>query len=152
MPAGAELFDKLQLRSALAETFSSIGIEGQSTWRQAAKVRVLLAWTGQGTVSLGSKEFWSDADVRWLAGVNESSGHTYVNKELFEELIQWLQLPVRLKDAEAAHLAITEAFAAARTAGYDIDKLQENLAGDKKVEASAVIADTEPEPADALRI
>ena len=43
--------------------------------------------------------FWNDDDVRWLAGVNEANGVTYVNKERFEELTDLLQLPALLDAA-----------------------------------------------------
>jgi hypothetical protein len=90
------VFDNLQLRTALAETFSSFGMEDESTWRAAAQIRVLLLQAD----AIDLRAFWSDGDVRWLAGINESSGVTYVNKEGFEELIDFLQLPALLEIAE----------------------------------------------------
>jgi hypothetical protein len=112
----------------LAEIFSSLGMEGEAMWRAAAKVRVLLlqadAPDGQG--------FWYDGDVRWLAGVNESDGVTYVNKELFEELIDLFQLPALLEIAEQdagaleavleVEAAVEQAREAVLNAGYDLDK------------------------------
>lgn len=122
------VFDSLQLRAALAEIFSSLGVEGEAMWRAAAKVRVLLlqadAVDGQG--------FWDNGDVRWLAGVNEADGVTYVNKELFEELIDLLQLPALLEIAERdagaleavleVEAAVEQAREAVVNAGYDLDK------------------------------
>ncbi|WP_433982996.1 alpha-amylase family glycosyl hydrolase [Tunturiibacter empetritectus] len=96
----ADLFDKLQLRSALSETFTAIGMEGENTWRAAARVRILLSQTDTSPAATRTEKLWSDPDVRWLAGVNESSGNTYFNKEGFEELLGWLQLPALLKAAE----------------------------------------------------
>ncbi len=93
------LFDKLQLRSALAEIFSSLGLEGERAWRAAAQIRVLLLQADTPSASIDSAEFWADPDVRWLAGVNQASGKTYVNKEQFEELLCWLQLPALLEIA-----------------------------------------------------
>jgi hypothetical protein len=55
-------------------------------------VRLLLAESVD-LESVRSKEFWAQGDVRWLAGVNDSGGVTYVNKESFEELLCWLQIP-----------------------------------------------------------
>ncbi len=89
-------FDALRLRIALAEVFSSFGMEGENAWRAAAKLRVLLLQAD----GLGPHAFWSDGDVRWLSGVNEAGGVTYVKKELFEELVEWLRLPALLEIAE----------------------------------------------------
>ena len=95
------LFDKLQLRSALAEIFSSMGMEDEKTWRAAARVRVLLLQADSPSASIDSEEFWADPDARWLAGVNQASGKTYVNKEQFEELLSWLQLPALLEISQS---------------------------------------------------
>ena len=124
------VFDRLILRAALAETFSSLGLEGDQPWRSAARVRLLLA---DPPASITSKDFWSNPDVRWLAGANESEGKTWVNKEQFEELLSWLQLPALLAAAVEAHdpgrparlaaldAAISEARAAIAAAGYNLD-------------------------------
>jgi hypothetical protein len=126
----AGLFDKLQLRSALSETFTAIGMEGENTWRAAARVRILLSQTDTSPAATRTEEFWPDPDVRWLAGVNESSGTTYFNKEGFEELLGWLQLPALLKAAEQspAHAdsvtrleeAVLKASQSAQTSGYNL--------------------------------
>jgi hypothetical protein len=128
----AALFDKLQLRSALAEAFSSMGIESEKTWRAAAQIRVLLSQADQPSIAVESGAFWSNPDVRWLAGVNESSGKTYVNKEQFEELVCWLQLPALLdiahKDLSQTNSLreiediVSRACQAMNQAGYDLDK------------------------------
>ena len=127
----AALFDKLQLRSALSEIFTSIGMEGENTWRAAARVRILLSHTDMSPAATRTKQFWSDPDVRWLAGVNESSGITYFNKEGFEELLGWLQLPALIKLAQqspinpdsikALETAVLESCKSAQTAGYNLD-------------------------------
>ena len=52
-------------------------------------------------------ELWGP-DVRWLAGINESGGTTWVNKESFEELLCWLQIPSLL--GIAGHLNGDEAY------------------------------------------
>ncbi|WP_433973271.1 alpha-amylase family glycosyl hydrolase [Tunturiibacter lichenicola] len=129
----AELFDKLHLRSALSEIFSSVGMEGESTWQAAAKVRVLLAHEGAVPTTLTHTDtFWNDPDVRWLAGVNESSGTTYFNKERFEELLCWLQLPALLKIAHLnshklesiikLEVPLREACRSAKNAGYKLSE------------------------------
>jgi hypothetical protein len=140
----AALFDKLLLRSALAEAFSSMGLEGEATWRAAARVRVLLMLADSPTLSPEAQEFWNDADVRWLTGVNQSSGKDYVNKEQFEELHCWLQLPALLELAQqdsdkssALHeieATVARACRAIRQAGYELDKYLNVSRGDRSDE------------------
>jgi glycosidase len=121
------LFDRLELRSALADIFASLGMEGEAKWRAAAQVRMLLS---ESPVNVRSESFWSDPDVRWLAGVNTASGVIYINREQFEELLAWLQLPALIriaqqKSGQAAAIATLEsAYAAtcetAHDAGYQL--------------------------------
>jgi hypothetical protein len=126
------LFDKLQLRAALAEMFSSMGMEGEDMWRAAALVRVVLSQPDETAVQLiHTDAFWADPDVQWLGGVNKASGVTYFGKEGFEELVGWLQLPVLVEIARRspdAEIAIAEVAAAvakdrrvAHEAGYRLD-------------------------------
>ncbi|HLH34496.1 MAG TPA: alpha-amylase family glycosyl hydrolase [Alloacidobacterium sp.] len=126
----AALFDKLYLRAALAETFSSLGIEGEDAWRAAARVRILLSRPGPDSEPLiQSEAFWNDPDVRWLAGVNEASGVTYFNKEQFEELLSWTQLPALMESArqsadsssiEDIEAVVSKSCTAADDAGYKL--------------------------------
>jgi hypothetical protein len=126
-----DLFDRLELRSALADIFAGLGMEGESRWRAAAQVRMLLSHPAASPASIRAEMFWSDPDVRWLAGVNTASGITYINREQFEELLAWLQLPDLIRIAqrtsgqakaiaelEAAYAATCEA---AHAAGYQLD-------------------------------
>lgn len=124
------LFDHLYLRPALAEIFSSLGIESGQTWRLAAQVRVLLRW--RGLSALATPEFWQDADVRWLGGVNHAEGVDYIRKEGLEELACWLALPalvdlaagqksgqesdIKVIEAQLTHLCST-----AKAAGYRLE-------------------------------
>jgi len=132
----AALFDKLHLRAALAEIFSSMGAEGDDTWQDAARVRILLLHADVLPASrpeplMQSRDFWADPDVRWLTGVNTSSGKTYFNKEQFEEMLSWVQLPALIEaarqNADPSHAlsqieaAITKACLAATKAGYNLD-------------------------------
>ncbi len=127
----AALFDKLQLRSALSETFTAIGMEGENTWRAAARVRILLSHSDTPPAVTRTEQFWSDPDVRWLTGVNESAGVTYFNKEGFEELLGWLQLPALIKLAQQSPInldsikalgtAVLESCKSAQTSGYNLD-------------------------------
>ncbi len=100
--AGARIaiFDKLQLRSALADIFSSMGLEEEQTWRLAARVSFCSGRRTIPQLRLKPKTFRSDPDVRWLASIERSNGKTYFNKELFEELLSWLQLPALLEIAQ----------------------------------------------------
>ena len=137
----AELFDRLLLRHALADIFLSMGMEGESRWQAAAQVRLLLTKAAAAPDAIRSELFWADPDVRWLAGVNQTSGVTYFNKERFEELLNWLQLPTLIDlartasgDPPAAPLqpaqlrtlakveaAVAAARAAAEASGYNLD-------------------------------
>jgi glycosidase len=130
-----DIFDKLQLRAALADIFSSMGLEDEQTWRMAARIRTLLWQAETPSATIDTKEFWSDPDVRWLAGVNESNDKTYFNKELFEEMLCWTQLSALMEIAQhrggesqaqsqalvELEEAITRACHAASKARYDLD-------------------------------
>ena len=136
------LFDKLQMRSALADIFSSIGLEGENTWRAAARVRILLWQEDTPSASIDSEEFWADSDVRWLAGVNEASDKIYFNKEQFEELLSWLQLPALLEiaqqEAEESRSigeledAVSNACQAAKDAGYELGSFLSLMRGEPR--------------------
>ena len=127
------LFDKLLFRSALAEIFSSLGMEGEKMWRAAALVRILLSHADTPSASmLQSDAFWEDPDVQWLAGVNKAADTIYINKEQFEELLSWLQLPALLEIASeypggTSSLAdveetISKLSRAAKDAGYKLEE------------------------------
>jgi hypothetical protein len=92
-----ELFDRLLLRTALAEIFSSMGMEGESSWQAAAEVRLLLCTSAITPDAIRSQPLWAEPDVRWLAGVNQAGGITFFNREQFDELLTWLQLPALLQ-------------------------------------------------------
>jgi hypothetical protein len=127
----AERFDQLQLREALGAIFSTAGMEGEDVWRAAARVRVLLAHNERPlTEMVYARGFWNDADVRWLAGVNESDGKTYFNQEAMDELLAWMALPSLLRAASEGEPAadvgeIETTLAAARenatAAGFELE-------------------------------
>jgi hypothetical protein len=124
------LFDRLLLRRALADIFASFGMEGEARWQAAAQVRLLLTAAATAPNAAQTHALFADPDARWLAGVNESSGATYFNKEQFEELVTWMQLPALLEIAQLqdaavratriTHLegAVAAAYTAARDSGY----------------------------------
>jgi hypothetical protein len=141
----AALFDQLHLRRALADIFASFGLEGESRWQAAAQVRLLLTAAANAPNAIRSAPLFVDPDARWLAGAHDSAGVTWFNKEQFEELLTWLQLPALLEIAaldeparatRIAHLeaAVAAASAAAHTSGY---RLTDYLAASAKPEPVA---------------
>jgi glycosidase len=151
--SGLVLYDELQLRRALAEMSSALGVEGEQAWRVAAQARVLLKMNAEGTylAAIYSEEFWQDPDVRWLAGINENG---YFNKERFEALICWLQLPALIEAAgspspleTAAEIAaiVEEVARAAGSVSYDV-KLFLNLVSTKKSKKSVSSRSANDEP------
>jgi hypothetical protein len=102
---GLALFDRLRLRDAFARAYVGGGEITQDAWRAAARIRLaFLAQTfAPADVFAGlPAELWKDGDARWLLQVNESGGEEYFNKELHEQMLWWLQLPVLLELASAA--------------------------------------------------
>ena len=116
----AEIFDRLLLRHAAAETFTALGIEGDHAWRAAALVRITLA---HNIGSLNTEAFWADNDVRWLLGVNDVEGTSYFNRELFCALLPWLELDpetsVLVGDEAATNGALLQR---AEGAGYSVSR------------------------------
>jgi glycosidase len=160
--AGLELFDRLRLRTPLAQAFHALGVDGDAEWRAAARVKVL-ALAGVGSDESGIAEgtdavpfptsLWSDPDVRWLTGIHEAEGRNYLVREPFEELLWWLQLPVLLRftgrpEADRAAAAailkgISDAIAAVEAAGYQAERL---LAFDRRSRKSEAGAKGKGEP------
>jgi hypothetical protein len=135
----AELYDRLMLRHALADIFGAMGMEGDARWQAASEVRLLLTKIAATADPIRSAALYEDPDARWLAGVNESGGTTYFNKEQFEELLTWLQLPRLIEVARATdddpklkpvhrtalttvEQSVAHALAAAETSHYQLDK------------------------------
>jgi len=128
-----ELFDALMLRAALAEIFSAVGIKDEGAWKAAARVRILLSLAERPVSAVVcSKPFWEEPDVRWLTGLHESAGVEYFNKERFEDLMGWLELPALVKVAEnatgaaksiaAIEASLAKTCVAASSAGYALEK------------------------------
>jgi glycosidase len=189
-----ELFDRLRLREPLAHALQELGIEGEESWRAAARVRVLLLYMAERQhaqvepLKAGSREMsdelqtvavnkaatvqasapvanghegkepfppalWRDPDVRWLTGVHESSGHDFLVKEPFEELLWWLQLPALQKlasqpvrDRSAAKVirdSVENGLSAVASAGYRADRL---LAFDRRQRREETSKPTGREP------
>ncbi|MGA2673261.1 MAG: alpha-amylase family glycosyl hydrolase [Terracidiphilus sp.] len=80
-----------------------------------------------------SATLWLDSDVRWLTGVHQAEGHSYLVRELYEELLWWLLMPSLLRLAgeaapsraavEEMSRTVEEALETAEAAGYRIDAL-----------------------------
>ena len=120
MPSEAtspKLFDQLMMRAPLAESFGSFGITGDDAWRAATRVRTLVAYPGTPEETITSETFWADPDVRWLTGANDAAEETWFNKEQFEELLGWLQVP-SLIAGDAVEVA--SACEKAEAAGYNL--------------------------------
>jgi hypothetical protein len=102
-----------------------------------------------------SPALWLDPDVRWLTGVHEAGGHSYVLREPYEELLWWLMMPSLLRIAgeavvDKAALAemgkkIAEALETAEAAGYRIDALLGSSETEKEAEAEEVETAAEQE-------
>jgi hypothetical protein len=114
------LFDSLRLRAVVADEAGQLGLDGEERWRAAARVRVALA--------RASRDWLSDPDAAWLAGVHEYQGVRYLVKEPFERLVWWRTLPALLRLAaepsppapgvRALEREIAAAIDAAAVAGY----------------------------------
>jgi len=122
------VFDQLMIRTVLAASFSAMGMHGDSIWRDAARVRILVNYTGKPSETIVSDAFWADPDVRWLTGVNVSEGESWFNKEQFEEMVGWLQVPSLIVGAEgkgsvaALSEAVNQVCDLAEESGYNLDR------------------------------
>jgi len=143
-----DLFDRLRLREPFAHAFAALGFEGEEAWRVAGRIKILLlteagagkaeekpveAASAAGELVALSPALWLDPDVRWLTGVHEAEGHTYLVREQYEELLWWLLMPSLLRIAgkaapdrtavDAMSHTIKDALETAEAAGYRVDLL-----------------------------
>jgi hypothetical protein len=159
--SATESFDRLHLRKVLAKSFQALQVEGEDSWRLAARVRLLLSLldkpsvaplrseslaeaathisTAHGTVETLVHLMESDPDVRWLTGVHDSAGVTYFIKEGYEQTLWWLQLPKLISPAinpDALTMVAEEAKLAcdhAEKVGYDLEKLHNQIGAHAKL-------------------
>ena len=136
------VFDELQMKSALAEAFSALGLDHETAWRVAAQMKILLYFHAVPlSAQVASAEFWLDADVRWLTGLTELNGTTYLNQEQFEELLCALALPALLHQAATGESAkqvgreLQDLVKRAGDAGFALDRLLRALAPTRQLEA-----------------
>jgi hypothetical protein len=156
-----ELFDTLRLRHSLARAFAELGLAGEDCWRAAGRVRILLqrqllaevqpksasptpsaaaegaaqpgSWEASKSASAPNTTIWDDPDWRWLTGVHEANGHTYIRKEPYAEVLWWTQLPALIETGSKESTPpgacvelttpISRALEDAEAAGYDLDRL-----------------------------
>ena len=93
-----------------------------------------IADEGIGEERILTPTLWDDPDVRWLTGVHQAEGRTYVVRDQYEELLWWLRMPELLrmageKKADFKELkqmgdSIREALSVAEIAGYRLDHLK----------------------------
>ncbi|MGB7135227.1 MAG: alpha-amylase family glycosyl hydrolase [Acidobacteriaceae bacterium] len=134
-PGGA--FDRLYIRSALADALHPLGLESEDAWRTIARIRILLAQPNTDERAMPAVD-WDDPEIGWLTGLHEAQGHRYFNREAHERLAWWLLLPQLITVAEQdprlrstatrgmireLELAATAAVTAAKTAGYRLDEM-----------------------------
>ena len=116
--------------AAAVSTFDS---ESPAVTAEPAVTEVLEEKSAEAESIALSNTLWADPDVRWLTGVHEAKGRSYLVREQYEELLWWLLMPSLLKMAGSPaldRLAIKEigkkvdqALASAETAGYRVDVL-----------------------------
>jgi glycosidase len=137
-----KIFDELVLRAGLHEMFAEAGLYGEDPWRAAARVRLLLRFADREYGSLlRSRKFWDEPDVHWLASTNEVEGKTCFNKEAFEELATWMQMPALLDGKMTAQQAAIELLALnsdAKAAGYELAKFLNGDTAEAIAEEAAV--------------
>ncbi len=141
----AQSFDEMYLRPALAEHLRSLGMETEQTWQTAARIRILLRWSGSHPLADPAvwPAFFEDSDVAWLTGVHSHEGVEYLRQEGLETMLCWIALPELMRiaalagtpesteeSAQKSRLALAALEAnlarvteAALVAGYRLDKL-----------------------------
>jgi hypothetical protein len=103
-----------------------------------------------------SPSLWHDPDVRWLTGVHEADGHSYLVREQYEELLWWLLMPSLLRLAgeaapsraavEEMSKTVNEALKTAEAAAYRIDTLLGSSAVETPEPEEELIEPETPEP------
>jgi len=79
------------------EPASPVGIANASDSTAAAPLTKPESTTNAQATFILPRGLWRDPDLRWLAGVHEAEGNSYLVREAYEEMLWWFQLPVLLK-------------------------------------------------------
>ncbi len=130
--AATQLFDAMRLRQPLAEAFAACGMEGDSHWRAAARLRASFAHAADTTAAW---KWVRDPDVAWAMGVHQFEGSAYLVKEHFERLLWWMSLRTLLdlsarqlpdpKPLTALQSEISTLLSRISAAGYRVEALEE---------------------------
>jgi hypothetical protein len=130
--AATQLFDAMRLREPLAEAFADCGMEGDSHWRAAARLRASFAHP---TDTTAAWKWIRDPDVAWAMGVHQFEGSAYLVKEHFERLLWWMSLRTLLdlsarqlpdpKPLTALQSEISTLLSRISAAGYRVEALEE---------------------------
>jgi hypothetical protein len=103
--------------------------------KKAAEAQVASPAPAPSAVQVGgiARDLWSDPDVRWLTGVHDAGGNSYLVREPYEEFLWWLQMPELLRiagkpspsKAEVYALSnkVHETLAMAERAGYRLQTM-----------------------------
>jgi glycosidase len=126
------LFDGLRLREVLAGILSAAGLQGEETWRSAARLRACFVKSVNAWQTLS---WLRDPDIAWAIGVHEHEGTSYVVKEHLERFLWFTSLPVLLDHAldevtggegiAKLQLHIEGHLADVAAAGYQADSLED---------------------------
>jgi hypothetical protein len=132
-------YDELRLAAVLAEGLRETGIDEAAAWGTAGLVRALLDLptpSGMGrparTLDARLLDAWLSRDhLRAAMGVNTWEGTEWLDAERFAALLAWAE---RLDTLAGGHDrgAAKRLNAAAKEAGYRVDRLREALSGGPK--------------------
>ncbi len=156
-------FEALHLRKVMAKAFRMLQIDGEDSWRWAARVKLLVQpppsivkATKNKVLTTLTDWMGHDPDVRWLAGVHESDAINYFVKEPFEQLLWWLHLPLLLEGTADAASApamksvsdeVAAGLAVAEKAGYRLGRLEEAVLPPRSVQTEEVLPGASDSPA-----
>ncbi len=126
--SAVQVFDDLRLRSTMADSFASCGLEGEETWRAAARIRASFAHASR---SSAPYSWIPDPDVAWVIGVHQHEGATFVNQEQFEKLLWWMALRDLLEAGAEEILEIQHQISrrmeTLEQAGFRVEALEDSL-------------------------
>ena len=150
---GADALDELQLGPILAGIFRDFGLDESAAWRLVALIKMLqtlplpssvAALPAAGRAPALARALIADESVRPYIRVNIWEGVTWFNRESFAQVLWWMRALDALhvaasgdkpaaasKSLKETAAIVDRLAAAAETAGYQLDKL-EDAAGEGK--------------------